>query len=232
MGDQIDLETAFATAASLLNRGGHRIEAKFHPYAGLKSTIRLREGAILAKVSDGYAAADLDALTGLALDLMGKLFRVRSYGERAEAYLARFRSLNGKGVYELHESLRSARGRRRSGNGEGKSYDLNGILEKVLADYPDIFSGVRRPSILWSRHVSQSRLAFFDTAFNQIVVSKKFDSGRQPQFFLEYLVFHELLHAKHDVKYGRRRRVHHREFRLDERKFAKYPEAAKLIGRG
>ncbi|MEK6954971.1 MAG: hypothetical protein AABX01_08210 [Candidatus Micrarchaeota archaeon] len=231
MSDQLDLETAFASAGSLLGKGNYPMEVRFYPYAGLKSTIQLKGGKVIAKVSDGYQAAEVDSLTGLALDLMIKLFRVRGIDERTEIFLSKFRSLNGKGVYDLHESLRSRRGRKRKGSFEGEAYNLQPILDKVAGEYSEIFTGVEKPSILWSRHVSHRRLAFYDTAFNQIVVSKKFDSLKAPEFFLEYLIFHELLHAKHDAKYGKRRRVHHREFHLDERKFSKYGDAMRMMDR-
>ncbi|MFH1751175.1 MAG: hypothetical protein ABH863_05845 [Candidatus Micrarchaeota archaeon] len=231
MADEIDLQTAFATAAALLGKSSYNANVKFYPYAGLKSTIRLRDGQILAKVSDGYSAADLDCLTGLALDLMIKLFRISKIDARMDSYLEKFQSLNGRGVYELHESLRGRRGRKRMGKSEGSARNLQWILDKVLGDCPEAFAGIGKPSIIWSRDISHRRLAFYDTAFGQIVVSRKFDSDKYPEFFLEYLVYHELLHAKHDVKYGKRRRVHHREFVLDEKKFPRYEEARALMGK-
>jgi len=227
MSDEIDLQTAFASAATLLGKGGYAVQARFYPYAGLKSTIRYEGGKVAAKVSDGYVAADLDSLTGLMI----KLFRIRKVDERTEIFLSKFYSLNGKGVYELHESLRRKRGRERKGASVGSNYNLLPVMEKVIAEYPDVFAGIERPSILWSRHASRRRLAFYDAAFNQIVVSRKFDSLGAPQFFLEYLIFHELLHAKHDTKYGKRRRVHHREFHLDEKKFRNFSEAQELMER-
>lgn len=231
MSDELDLQTAFVTAAKLLGKEGYFQEVKFYPYAGLKSTIRLREGKILSKVSDGYMAADLNALTGLAIDLMGKLFRIRNFGDTAQNYLNEFESLNGKGLYDLNETLRGSRGRKRDNSAVGNVYDLNFILDKVILDYPQIFEGVNRPSIVWSKESGRRRLAFYDTAFNQIVVSKKFDSVHAPQYFLEYLAYHELLHAKHDVKYAKRRAVHHREFHLDEKRFKEYQMAKKLMGK-
>ncbi|MBI5225323.1 hypothetical protein HY989_05630 [Candidatus Micrarchaeota archaeon] len=232
MSDELDLQVAFTTAAKLVGKGHLQINARFYPYAGLKSTIRLRDGAINGKVSDGYNAADLKTLTGLALDLMMKLFRIRNIGETASEYLSEFKKLDGKGMYGLHESLRMRRGREREVNPYGKNYDLEKLLEKVLADNSEVFEGVGKQTIVWSKHSSRRRLAFYDSAFSQIVVSKKFDSKAYPQYFLEYLIFHELLHAKHDVKYGGRRKVHHPEFKMDEKKFPRYFEAQHLMKNG
>jgi hypothetical protein len=231
MADSFDLQTAFVTAAKVLGKEGYGIETEFYPYAGLKSTIRLENGKIRSRVSDGYQAAELAALTGLAIDLMKKLFRITNLDERAYLYLEEYQKLNGKGAYDLHETLRGKRGRKRDNSSQGKLYDLKFLLEKVVLDYPDVFSNTKMPTIVWSRKNSRRRLAFYDTAFDQIVVSKKFDAILTPQFFLEYLIFHEMLHAKHDVKYAKRRSVHHREFRLDEKRFREYNEARRLMGK-
>ncbi|MFH1257672.1 MAG: hypothetical protein ABIG96_02570 [Candidatus Micrarchaeota archaeon] len=231
MSDEYDLQAAFGTAAKLLGRDNFRYEAKFHPYAGLKGNIRFKGGAIVARISDGYKAASLNALTGLAIDLMRKLFRIRHIGGSAAVFLEEFNSLNGKGMHGLHESLREKRGRKRKEFSSGIAYDLNLLLDKVVMENSAMFENVQKPTIVWSKQISRRRLAFYDAAFDQIVVSRKFDSERCPQYFLEYLIFHELLHAKHDPKYGKRRRVHHREFHIDEKKFPRYEDAQQLIKR-
>ncbi len=229
MGDELDLEAAFLSAAELLNLNGYELETRFYPYAGLKSTIKRRGKRISAKVSDGYKVLEISGLTGLAVDLMVRLFRLREFDQNAKAYLQKFRELNGKGAYSLHESLRSNRGRKRKGNSRGEAYDLGTLLERITKEYVEIFPNIDKPEIFWSRTRSERRLAFYDSAFNQIVVSKKFDDRRYPEFFLEYLIFHELLHAKHETKFGKKRRVHHREFLNDERRFSNFEEAQELI---
>ncbi len=229
MSDEIDLQTAFATAAKLLNKEGFAVNTRFYPYAGLKGTIKLHDGAVYAKISDGYKAAGLEALTGLAIDLMRKLFRIRNLDKTATKYVEAYEGLNGKGVYDLHETLRGERGRRRKGSSQGRQFDLDARLDLVIAQYPEVFGKITKPTIVWSAHSPRRRLAFYDSAFGQIVVSRKFDSPSTPEFFLDYLVFHELLHAKHDPKYGSRRRVHHREFKEDERKFRDYGDAQEFM---
>ncbi|MFH0971454.1 MAG: hypothetical protein V1835_02700 [Candidatus Micrarchaeota archaeon] len=229
MSDEFDLEAAFVTAAKLLGKHNYPLDAKFKPYAGLRGTISMEGGIIRAKISDGYKAADLNALTGLAIELMGKLFHTRNFDERANIYLEEFQKLNGKGVYELHETLRGKRGRIRKNSSKGNIFDLDALLQKVLSENSSVLTGFEKPSIVWSRYNSRRRLAFYDGAFNQVVVSRNFDSDKYPPLFLEYLIFHELLHAKHEVKYGNRRKVHHHEFHLDEKKFPQYTEAKKIL---
>ncbi|HKY04609.1 MAG TPA: hypothetical protein VJQ56_06950, partial [Blastocatellia bacterium] len=52
-----------------------RVEAVFFPYAGLSSTIRLRQGRVYARVSDILARSPREVLYALASILVSKLYR-------------------------------------------------------------------------------------------------------------------------------------------------------------
>ncbi len=221
-----DLLIAFNSAAKILKLEEYFVKARFHGYAGLKSTVYADANKIItAKVSDGFRGASEEAALGLALELLSKAFRKRVPEEAWRFVEAYDNAFDGKSAMSLHDSLRRTRGRKRTGDSYGKAFDLQDVLAKVVKEYPFTFNGVGRPGIHWSRKRSRQRLAFYDSAFNDIVVSRAFDSPKVPAYVIEYLVFHEMLHAKHDVEFGRRKRVHHQRFRKDERRFAFYKEA-------
>ncbi|MBU1197913.1 hypothetical protein KJ765_05390 [Candidatus Micrarchaeota archaeon] len=232
--DAQDLLVAFHSAAHLLELSeNYLIKADFVPFAGLKSTIRIDRGnrILSARVSDGFKAASPEALLGLALELTSKVTRRKlpdAVQPFADAYQEMF---DGKEAMRLHDSLRKTRGRKRKANEKGKHVDLKTLLERVWTMYPYTFQGTLKPTVHWSRSRSRRRLAFYDSAFNAIVVSKRFDHERTPHYFIEYLLFHELLHAKHDVEYGNRKRVHHQAFKSDEKRFALYQEAQEYLKR-
>lgn len=223
-----DLLVAFNSAAKILELEEYFIKARFHCYAGLKSTVYADANKIItAKVSDGFQAASEEAALGLALELLSKAFG-KNVPEGARRFVEAYdEAFDGRSAMELHDSLRRTRGRRRAEDSKGKAFDLRAVLEKVLKEYPFTFNGMAgRPAIHWSRSRSRKRLAFYDSAFNDIVVSKSFDSHKVPQHVVEYLVFHELLHAKHDLQFANgRKRVHHAGFLKDEKRFAFYKEA-------
>ncbi|MFH1200701.1 MAG: hypothetical protein V1708_06570 [Candidatus Micrarchaeota archaeon] len=227
-----DLSVAFNSAARILRLEDYYVKAKFYGYAGLKSTVYSDANRIItAKVSDGFRSASDEAALGLALELLSKAFRRRVPAPALRYVTAYDEAFDGKSAMSLHDTLRRTRGRKRTGAAQGATFDLQRVLDKVICDYPLTFNGVARPAVHWSRKKSRQRLAFYDSAFRDIVVSRAFDSLSVPQYVVEYLIFHELLHAKHDVRFGKRKRVHHREFRKDEKRFALYRQADDFLNR-
>jgi len=61
---------------------------------------------------------------------------------------------------------------------------------------------------------------------NTIFVSRFFDSADVPLAVTEYVMFHEMLHVKHQSEVRDSRLiVHTSEFRTEEKRFAHYEEA-------
>src|SRR5260370_1741031 len=71
--------SVFAQAAQALVKKQSRppIEARFYPYAGLSSTIRLRQGRIYVRVSDILRRSPREVLYALASILVAKLYRLK-----------------------------------------------------------------------------------------------------------------------------------------------------------
>jgi predicted metal-dependent hydrolase len=89
-----------------------------------------------------------------------------------------------------------------------------------------------RPQLGWSRGSSRSMLGHFDPSHNAIIISRIFDRENAPALALEYVMYHEMLHLRFPVDHtGARRRVHTKEFRAAEKKFAQLKEAKELLKR-
>jgi hypothetical protein len=73
------------------------IAANFHPFAGLRSTISVRNGEVKARVSDVLAEASPVVLEAIAEILLARIFRRRPSREARECYLA----------YTLRQSTRT-----------------------------------------------------------------------------------------------------------------------------
>jgi predicted metal-dependent hydrolase len=59
-----------------------------------------------------------------------------------------------------------------------------------------------------------------------IVISKTLDARDVPEWFVEYILYHEMLHIKHPARIIDGRRYYHTNaFRADERRFPRYEEA-------
>lgn len=111
----------------------------------------------------------------------------------------------------------------------GKVYDLREIFHQVQQTY-----GISAPEVRigWGRRTGKRRfrsLRFgsYDEEEKLIRVHPLLDRKEVPRFFVEFIVYHELLHAV--VPEGRgargRRLLHPPEFKRRERLFADYPEA-------
>jgi hypothetical protein len=73
-------------------------------------------------------------------------------------------------------------------------------------------------------------LGCFDPALNQIVINRVLDRRDVPEYVVSYVLYHEMLHQKHPVKFGRcRRESHSLQFRREERQFSDYARAMKFL---
>ena len=102
-------------------------------------------------------------------------------------------------------------------------HDLPTIVHGLISRYR--LRGLR-VSVIWDQRSTLRpgqlpRLASFRVESRTIVVSRLLDRKTVPQFVLEWIIFHELLHAVHKVRRHNGRRVFHpRTFRNDERRFS------------
>ena len=84
----------------------------------------------------------------------------------------------------------------------------------------------------WSARAWSTQLGCFDPALNQIVINRKLDREGVPEYVVAYVLYHEMLHQKHPVRFARcRRESHSAEFRAEERRFAEYERAMKFLKR-
>lgn len=196
-------------------------DIQFYPYAHVTSTVRLREGKVLVRMSDLLETAPEPVIEALAQILLRKLYRVRI----PETYNARYRRFAGqKDIVAKAHLIRQIRGRKQITTAQGRHYDLHQIFDELNNFY---FQGwLARPEMSWARSASRQSLGHYDAAHNAILISRIFDSPRVPRFVLEYVVYHEMLHLRFPVRMrGSRRCIHSAEFRQEERKFPRWAEA-------
>ena len=109
----------------------------------------------------------------------------------------------------------------------GRCYDLAAIRDHISRLY---FNGELSPDIGWSRggrrrHAVRRviRYGTYNAALNLIRINPLLDSPQVPREFLEYIVFHEMLHAAVPSSSTLRRwRHHHGAFRVLERRYPDY----------
>ncbi|MBI5408690.1 MAG: M48 family metallopeptidase [Nitrospirae bacterium] len=107
----------------------------------------------------------------------------------------------------------------------GRFYDLMEIYNSVNAAY---FNGKISARITWGakspkRAVRRRILGSFNRHDRVIRINPLLDSAKTPRYYLEYVVYHEMLHADMDAACGKR--AHSSEFRKRERLFKHYDKA-------
>jgi hypothetical protein len=109
-------------------------------------------------------------------------------------------------------------------NPTGKYYDLNRSFNKINNQF---FGGsLDKPRLSWSHIPTYRQFGHYEPARDRVVISLTLDDGRIPEFVVEFVLYHELLHKYHGAKFvNGRHLVHTLEFRQDERKFPYHKEA-------
>jgi SprT-like family protein len=203
------------------NRGIPVIDVRFYPYAGLRHTIRVRSGQVYVRLSDICKDSPPEVMRALAFVLVARLLGKKVPDVHERAY--RDYSLTPE-VMRSSDIARRRRGRKMVSSAQGNTYDLEKIFSRLNRRYFD--STLEKPTITWSQRKTRSILGHHDRVYDTITISKSLDSSQVPEWFVEYILYHEMLHIKHAARMINGRRYYHTAaFRLDERRFARYEDA-------
>jgi hypothetical protein len=112
---------------------------------------------------------------------------------------------------------------------KGRFYDLKALFEELNQRY---FSGQVRSVITWGRHVSRGKarrsikVGSYCVEHDLIRIHPGLDQRWIPLFYIQWVIYHEMLHAVHPIPVvNGRRRFHTIEFARDERRFERFAEA-------
>jgi hypothetical protein len=218
------LEEIFATAHRQIRprTAIPEITIEFFPFAGLNHTARLSENRLRIRVSDIFADAPPSIYHSLALILLSKLYRKKIDSAHHRAY----RSF----ILEDHIQARARAARNgrcrqtRVRGSQGRHVDLDSMFDRLNAQY--FAGGIPKPRLSWSAKRSRYVLGRFDATHNTIFISRIFDSPDVPFYVSEYVLYHEMLHIKHQSRvHDARMVVHTPEFRAEEQRFGQYQGA-------
>lgn len=203
------------------------IHVSFYPYIGINHTIRIRNGEVFVRIGEICREMPMSCQRGLAYVLVGKLLRKKLPAGAREVYSAYIKS---EIVREKAQASKRQRGRKVVTTSKGMVYDLDEIFAGVNGLY---FRGqVPKPALTWSAKKTYRILGHHDATHDHITISKSLDSAKVPQYVVEYVVFHEMLHIAHPTRHVNGRKYNHTPaFKRDEAKFAYFNEAERWIER-
>lgn len=202
----------------------------FYRYVSTKSTVREREGRIHVRLSDHLQGAPEEALRGIIGILLCRLHRVPESRVPARDRQAYEAFVAGDEVDARRSRSRQVRGR--------KHIDPVGEHRSLLESYLRVTMDMdlllpEAPRLSWSKERSYQRLGHQDPDHGAIVISRIFDDPDVPEYVLDYVVYHELLHIAIPPKRGSgsKRIVHSAAFRRAERRFPQWQDAEKWLTR-
>ncbi len=200
---------------------------EYHPYADLTHTIRLREDTAYVRLSDVLRTAPRAILEATAAILLARLYRRKTPKDLRKLY----REFSYAGTTRRQLALlRQQRARRTEHRPAGVYHDLAPMFDRLNRRY--FANALPLPRLGWSHRAWRTQLGCFDPALHQIVINRQLDRQLVPEFVVAYVLYHEMLHLKHPMKFARcRRESHSSSFRKEEKKFIDYTRAMKFLQR-
>ncbi|MFA5771415.1 MAG: SprT-like domain-containing protein [Thermoplasmata archaeon] len=202
-----------------------KINVEYCPYSSLKGTGKMRGNHIDIRISDAFKDSPQDVKNALVAILLCKIAKKPC----PPSYTTAFRDyVNSSYMTCLQKELRKFRGKELLVEPKGEVYNLNDSFERINKKYFN--NELENPKIAWSVSRARNRLGYLDSTTDIIRISRILDDKNVPISVLDYIVYHELLHIKHEIVYRNcRRTVHTREFKKDERKYEEYESANRWL---
>ena len=111
---------------------------------------------------------------------------------------------------------------------QGNLFDLEEIFKQLNEKYFN--NKLTMPQVRWSLRNNRRRLGFYDLNRNLLVINRLLDQRAIPQYVIEGIMHHEMLHIIHPIQHQNGRRIiHSRAFKNDEKKFKQYMELKKWL---
>jgi len=198
------------------------IEIEFYPSVGANHSATLEGQVLRVRISDMFIDAPLEVLESLATILLSRIYRKKVDPHHHRNYRSFTMS---EEMIERSQRIRSKRGRRPRTSGPiGINWNLETLFDELNALY--FKDALPKPTLSWTPRKARTVLGRYNYDDDTIFISRFLDSTAVPDYVIEYILFHEMLHLKHQPRISNLREiVHTAEFRKEERHFEYYVEA-------
>lgn len=177
------------------------------------------------RLSDLLRRAPLTVVEGAAALLLAQVYRRKAPKDLTAPYLEYALSNRTR---ERVNRMRNRRVRPGAAGPLGQHFDLERLFDELNAKY---FAGeLQRPHIGWSNRNWRRQFGCYDPGPNHILLNRRMDRPGVPQYAVEYVLFHEMLHVKHPARRSGCTLVSHSsEFRAEEKRFGDFERARKVL---
>ncbi len=198
---------------------------EFYRYTTLRHTLRVRDGVLRVRLSDLLEDAPDEVLESILAILICKLLRRRPPARPQRVYQEYTTTPR---ITRRARAVRARRGRKQLTAPRGRIFDLRRLYRRLEENYFEDALDVRHLS--WSRQKARTNLGHYDPAHRAIVINRRLDHPLVPEYVVEFVLYHEMLHAAlGDQCRNGRRHFHHAEFRKAEKQFPDYRRAQRFI---
>ena len=110
----------------------------------------------------------------------------------------------------------------------GLHHDLAESFDRVNAAYFD--ARPSRPRLVWSHSFATRKYGHFDHTHDTVVINAALDRATVPEYVVDFVVYHELLHRELGITWKSNRiAAHTANFAKNERRFKQYDQAKAVL---
>lgn len=112
----------------------------------------------------------------------------------------------------------------RGSSPKGTYANLNESYMRVNRDYFN--NELEKPQLAWSQKRNHRQLGSYSAQTDTVIISRAFDQAGVPEYVLDFIMYHELLHKKLGIKKANSGRYNHnKKFKDFEKQFLHYDGA-------
>jgi len=209
-----------------------------------KALYRIRSGQDGRRltISEGFLTAPVDVLEGLVRLALGhgpgggrgaghrgRTGRRRARTEARSADLACLREYSRGEEFRGILAALEANGGPATPPTLGRHNDLEAVFERVNAAYFD--GGLARPVLTWNAAITRRKVGHYEPATDTVMLSLTLDGPAVPDYVVDFVMYHELLHKHLGIAFvNGRQRAHTPAFRKAEKRFPQYARAQEFLG--
>ena len=170
---------------------------------------------LLIEAQEGFVGAPPAVIQALVrIALAGK----------SKAYLSKVKDYAQSETFQNIASALEGDNHQAAARSRGQHFDLQKLFNKVNQAY---FSGqVERPNLMWNKTLTHRKFGHYQVNSDTLMLSISLDKASTPDYVVEFVMYHELLHKQLGVvtNHGRRY-AHTKAFREAEARFPKQKQA-------
>lgn len=183
--------------------------------------IQLKDRTLAFRMQESFIAAHPTVYLAILQTAYGKNRRGSKNTIQAYTRTAAYRNLRKKLEY-----LQIPRGSYEA----GKVVDLGEVFNRVNKNH---FQGsIARPHLVWSTRPTYRKFGHYAFDTDTVMISTSLDSSQVPDYVLDYIMYHEILHKKMGIVQKNGQNVAHTpEYNSQEKQFPSWSEAQDFLER-